>query len=94
MPEHNGNHAANTATTATAGVSRSIATQPAAAEERPALETALAQVETIKTEFRNVIAGLNKLGDLLKQTAREQRVNEKEIQGVRQTLRSLQSVRI
>lgn len=67
---------------------------PAGAEERPALEAALAQIEAIKSEFRNVITGLNKLGDLLKQAGREQKANEKEFQGVRQTLRSLQNVRI
>ena len=66
----------------------------AAPVERPALETALAQIEVIRGEFRNAVAGLAKLGDLLKQASREQKVGEKEVQAVRQTLRSLQSVRI
>ena len=64
------------------------------AESKPALETALAQIDTIKTGFREAIADLNKLTDLLKQAAREQKAGEKEVQSVRQTLRSLQSVRI
>lgn len=62
--------------------------------EKPALETALAQIDVIRGEFRSAVAGLSKLGELLKQASREQKTSEKEIQGVRQTLRSLQSVRI
>ena len=64
------------------------------APEKSALETAMAQIEIVRTDFRNAIAGLNKLGDQLKAAAREQRASEKEVQSVRQTLRSLQSVRI
>jgi len=75
----------------TNGASRSTTTEPA---EKPALETALAQIDVIRGEFRNAVAGLSKLGDLLKQASREQKASEREIQGVRQTLRSLQSVRI
>ena len=61
---------------------------------KPALETALAQIDTIKAGFREAIGDLNKLTDLLKQAAREQKAGDKEVQSVRQTLRSLQSVRI
>jgi len=64
------------------------------AEPRPALETALAQIDTVKTGFREAIAGLNKLTDLIRQAQREQKAGEKEVQSVRQTIRSLQSVRI
>jgi len=78
MPENtNTTHGASRSTTAV------TSTQPA---ERPALETALAQIEVIRGEFRSAVAGLTKLGEL--------KTSEKEIQGVRQTLRSLQSVRI
>jgi hypothetical protein len=63
-------------------------------EPKPALETALAQIDTVKTGFREAIAGLNKLTDLLRQAQREQKAGEKEVQSVRQTIRSLQSVRI
>ena len=62
--------------------------------EKPALETALAQIDILRGEFRSSLAGLNKLGDALKQAQRESKTSEKEIQSVRQTLRSLQSVRI
>jgi DNA polymerase III sliding clamp (beta) subunit (PCNA family) len=62
--------------------------------EKTALEIALAQVEVIRGEFRNAVAGLNKLADALKQVQRDHKAGEKEIQSVRQTLRSLQSVRI
>jgi len=64
------------------------------AEPKPALETALVQIDTIKAGFREAIADLNKLTDLLKQAAREQKAGDREVQSVRQTLRSLQSVRI
>ena len=60
----------------------------------PALETALAQIEVVRGDFRNAIAGLNKLAEALKQAQRESKTSDKEIQSVRQTLRSLQSVRI
>ena len=83
MPEQNGNNN---------GAPRS--TTPSTPAEKPALETALAQIEIVRTDFRNAIAGLNKLGDQLKAAAREQKASEKEVQSVRQTLRSLQSVRI
>ena len=83
MPEQNGT---------TNGAPRS--TSPTAPAEKSALETALAQIEIVRTDFRNAIAGLNKLGDQLKSAAREQKASEKEVQSVRQTLRSLQSVRI
>ena len=76
--------------TTTNGAQRSTA-EPA---EKPALETALAQIEVIRGEFRNAVAGLSKLGELLKAAQREQKASEKEVQGVRQTLRSLQGVRI
>ncbi|MDR3405877.1 MAG: DNA polymerase III subunit beta [Chthoniobacter sp.] len=83
MPEQNGH---------TNGATRSTPT--AAPAEKPALETALAQIEIVRGDFRNAIAGLNKLGDALKQAQREQKAGDKEVQSVRQTLRSLQSVRI
>jgi len=82
MPENTTTNEASRSTTHT---------EPA---EKPALETALAQIEVIRGEFRNAVAGLTKLGELLKQVSREQKASEREVQGVRQTLRSLQSVRI
>ena len=82
MPEKNGN---------TTGAKPATET-PAA--EKSALDTALAQIEIVRGDFRNAIAGLNKLGELLKQVQRENKTSDKEIQSVRQTLRSLQGVRI
>ena len=69
-------------------------THTAAEEPRPALDLALAQVEVVRGDFRNAIAGLNKLAEALKQAQRESKTSDKEIQSVRQTLRSLQSVRL
>ncbi len=62
--------------------------------EKSALETALAQIEVVRGDFRNAIAGLNKLAEALKQAQRESKTSDKEIASVRQTLRSLQSVRL
>lgn len=63
-------------------------------EAKSSLEAALVQIEAIKTGFRETINGLTKLGDHIRQSMREQKASEKEIQTVRQTLRSLQGVRI
>ena len=63
-------------------------------ETKSALETALGQIESLKTGFRETINGLSKLGDSIRNAMREQKASEKEVQTVRQTLRSLQSVRI
>ena len=79
-------------TTHTNGAQRSTETKTE--EPKAALDTAIAQVEIVRGDFRNAIAGLNKLGELLKQAQRENKTSDKEIQSVRQTLRSLQSVRI
>ncbi len=63
-------------------------------ESKPALETALVQVESIKAGFREAINNLTKLGDSIRHAMREQKASEKEVHSVRQTLRSLQGVRI
>ena len=83
MPENSGN---------TTGAKR--ATETKTEEPKPALDLALAQLEVVRGDFRNAIAGLNRLGELLRQSQRETKASDKEIQSVRQTLRSLQSVRI
>ena len=44
--------------------------------------------------FREALVGVTELSTLLRQAVREQKAGEKEVQSVRQTLRSLQSVRI
>jgi len=58
------------------------------------LELAIAQTEVIRSELRGCLAGLHKLAEVLKQAQREGKASDKEIASVRQTLRSLQSVRI
>jgi len=63
-------------------------------DSKSPLEAALVQIESIKTGFRESINGLTKLGDHIRQSMREQKTSEKEIHNVRQTLRTLQSVRI
>ncbi len=63
-------------------------------ENKSTLETTLVQIEGIKTGLRETLQQLSKIGDSIRAAMREQKANEKEIHGVRQTLRSLQSVRI
>ncbi|QIF02842.1 DNA polymerase III subunit beta [Roseimicrobium sp. ORNL1] len=76
------------------GSTTSVAANTNKQETKSGLETALVHLESIKTSYREACIGLSKLGDSLRAAMREQRASEKEIQGVRQTLRSLQGVRI
>ena len=64
------------------------------AGEKPALETALEKIETIKGSYRDAIRGLNDLAETLKQVQREQKSASREVQTVRSTLEKLQTVRI
>lgn len=64
------------------------------ASEKSALDTALAQLEVVRGDFRNGLAGLNKLAEALKQAQRESKASDREIASVRQTLRQIQAVRI
>jgi len=62
--------------------------------EKPPLEAALSHIENLKAGFRETINGLSKLSELLKQSAREQKASKRDFESIRQTLRSLQGVRI
>ncbi len=62
--------------------------------EIPCLEAAIDQLDAFKATFREALAGLSDLNALLRQAVKEQRTTKKEVHQVRQTLRSLQSVRI
>lgn len=61
---------------------------------KPAEPTALDQTETIKTRLRELLGDLNDLTALLKQADRDKRNTEKEVASVRQTIRSLQGVKL
>ena len=50
-------------------------TNGTAPTEKPALETAIAQVEILRGDFRNAITGLNKLSEALKAAQREQKLD-------------------
>ncbi|MCE9610977.1 MAG: PD-(D/E)XK nuclease family protein [Chthoniobacter sp.] len=56
--------------------------------------TTAVQTSSYAVLYREAIAGLTKLADALKHAQRESKASDKDIQSVRQTLRSLQSVRI
>jgi len=64
------------------------------AADKPAIEAAIEKLDGFKATFREALVGVTELSTLLRQAVREQKAGEKEVQSVRQTLRSLQSVRI
>ena len=64
------------------------------AAEKPAIEAAIEKLDGFKTVFREALVGVTELSTLLRQAVREQKAGEKEVQSVRQTIRSLQGVKI
>lgn len=64
------------------------------ARERHTVEGALEQIESIKGAIRASVSNLNALADSLRQIQRERKQNEREVRNVRETLRSLQTVRL
>ncbi len=91
MTATNGHHTNGATTSRINGATRSN-NNPAT--ERPALDSAIEKLDALKTTFREALNGLTELTALLRQSVRDQKAGEKEIHQVRQTLRSLQSVRI
>jgi len=66
----------------------------AAANGKSTLESAIDQIDTIKSSYRQALSALNDLADTLKQVQREQKSTEKEVQSVRATLEKLHAVKI
>jgi len=93
MTETNGHHTNGATTPHLNGAPRST-TPVTPAPEKPAIEAAIDKLDAFKATFREALVGLTELTTLLKQAVRDQKAGEKEIHQVRQTLRSLQSVRI
>jgi len=93
MTETNGHHTNGAATPHLNGAPRS-STPGTPAADKPAIEAAIEKLDGFKTVFREALVGVTELSTLLRQAVREQKAGEKEVQSVRQTLRSLQSVRI
>jgi len=63
-------------------------------EPRSAFKAALAHIDRIKTNLRDVVGDLNEAVALLKTAEKEQKANTKEIDAVRAKLREIQSVEI
>jgi DNA polymerase III sliding clamp (beta) subunit (PCNA family) len=61
---------------------------------KPAIEVAIDNLDSFKSNLREALGSISEITALLRQAIRDQRANEREIQSVRQTLRSLQGVRI
>jgi pyruvate/oxaloacetate carboxyltransferase len=61
---------------------------------KPAIEAAIDNLDSFKSNLREALGSISEITALLRQAIRDQRANEREIQSVRQTLRSLQGVRI
>ena len=91
MPETNGH--TNGATPHLNGASRSTTPVPPATDT-PAIEAAIDKLDAFKAGVRETLNGITELTALLRQAIRDQKTGEKEIQQVRQTLRSLQGVKI
>jgi DNA polymerase III sliding clamp (beta) subunit (PCNA family) len=67
---------------------------PVSTATKPALEAAIDNLDSFRANLREALSGISAITSLLRQAIRDQRLNEREIQSVRQTLRSLQGVRI
>jgi len=67
---------------------------PVSTNSKPAIEVAIDNLDSFKSHLREALSGISEITALLRQAIRDQRANEREIQSVRQTLRSLQGVRI
>lgn len=67
---------------------------PVSTNSKPAIEVAIDNLDSFKSHLREALSGISEITTLLRQAIRDQRSNEREIQSVRQTLRSLQGVRI
>jgi DNA polymerase III sliding clamp (beta) subunit (PCNA family) len=93
MTEPIGQHTNGAATPHLNGAPRST-TPVIPAADKPAIEVAIEKLDAFKATFREALIGMTEIGTLLKQSVRDQKAGEKEIHQVRQTLRSLQSVRI
>jgi len=63
-------------------------------EEKPSLEVAIEKLDAFKVSFREALTGTTELTALLRQAVRDQKAGAKEIHNVRQTIRSLQGIRI
>ena len=63
-------------------------------EENSAFKTVVEQIESIKTKLKETLNDLNQALTLIKGAEKEKRLNEKEMESVRTTLRSLQKVQI
>ena len=92
MPATNG-HTNGAATPHLNGAPRST-TPGIPAADKPAIEAAIEKLDGFKVTFREALVGVTELSTLLRQAVREQKAGEKEVQSVRQTIRSLQGVKI
>ena len=70
------------------------ANNPTPAAEKPAIEVAIDKLDGFKVIFREALTSITELTTLLRQAVRDQKAGEKEIHQVRQTIRSLQSVKL
>jgi DNA polymerase III sliding clamp (beta) subunit (PCNA family) len=81
----------NEAATTTRG---NLTTPPPQSEEAPAIDQMLAQIGTVREGVKKVLEDIGSTERLLRRAVKEQRLNEKEINRARSTLRSLQSVEL
>ncbi len=92
QPEERNTTMQNATTTNTGNGHQPPATETT--EDKPTLEQALDQIDFIKGSLRGAVTNLNNLADTLRQVQRERRLNEREVRSVRDTLKTLQTVRL
>lgn len=90
MPETNSNQINGARKPFNKGADRSF--MPTS--EKTAIEVAIEKLDTFKATFREALTSITETTSLLKQAIRDQKTGEKEIRQVRQTLRSLQGVKL
>jgi DNA polymerase III sliding clamp (beta) subunit (PCNA family) len=81
--------------TVTAPERGNLRSHPAAnGEDGSAFKAVVEQIESIKTKLKETLSDLNEALALIKAAEKEKRLNDKEMESVRTTLRSLQKVQI
>lgn len=58
------------------------------------IEESLEVIENLKVTFQDTLTSLKDLGGKLKQIQRERKIGERELQGIRNSIRSLQTIRV
>ena len=75
-------------------VNQTTSTQDAANPEADNIDASLELIEALKDSFQDAVGSLKELSAKLKAIQRERKTNTREIQSFRNTIRSLQALKI